>query len=418
MYADRARKAIGISRLPNGALPWESRGQLPPDIDYRKVILTAAQFPADRDLSARLLEQIEASENVTLALHANVIDVRLNREMSAVSGLAVRNDFGTTILAKGKQFVIALGGIETPRLLLASKSQEARGIGNLRGMVGQGVHDRTRMTCAQVFPRRRIAFDRTFADWHLNGQRYQPQLILAEEAVRSLSALGVGGRIVFDSDRKGVDALRGFKKAWNEKAGVREVFRSGAEAVRELPIAAGEIHAKSIAKRSYAPSDAQVYLEAFCGQPPANGSSIRLGTDVDAMGVPRALYTHRVHRSERESILNFAEMCGEELKAVGLASRTALEPALLDEERFEDWCSPEGLVMGGTRMSLDPARGVVDMDLKVHGLKNLYCAGASVFPSSGAADPTLTLFALNCRLADHLQWTLRSSIADNDQLAA
>jgi choline dehydrogenase-like flavoprotein len=58
--------------------------------------------------------------------------------------------------------------------------------------------------------------------------------------------------------------------------------------------------------------------------------------------------------------------------------------------------------MGGTRMSSSPATGVVNADCKVHGLSNLFVAGSSVFPSSGAANPTLTIVQLALRLADHL----------------
>jgi choline dehydrogenase-like flavoprotein len=59
--------------------------------------------------------------------------------------------------------------------------------------------------------------------------------------------------------------------------------------------------------------------------------------------------------------------------------------------------------MGTTRMSDDPKRGVVDRHCRVHGMENLYVAGSSVFPTSGSANPTLTLVALTLRLADHLK---------------
>jgi len=45
---------------------------------------------------------------------------------------------------------------------------------------------------------------------------------------------------------------------------------------------------------------------------------------------------------------------------------------------------------------------VVDPDCKVHGVSNLYLAGASVFASGGAQQPTLTIAALALRLADRL----------------
>src|SRR5581483_7778370 len=51
----------------------------------------------------------------------------------------------------------------------------------------------------------------------------------------------------------------------------------------------------------------------------------------------------------------------------------------------------------------DPKRGVVDRDCRVHGMANLFVAGSSVFPTAGAAPPTLTIVALALRLADHLR---------------
>ncbi|MEM7045156.1 MAG: GMC family oxidoreductase, partial [Pseudomonadota bacterium] len=59
--------------------------------------------------------------------------------------------------------------------------------------------------------------------------------------------------------------------------------------------------------------------------------------------------------------------------------------------------------MGTTRMHDDPKRGVVDADARVHGIKNLYMAGSSIFPTVGSANPTLTLLATSFKLADHLQ---------------
>jgi choline dehydrogenase-like flavoprotein len=59
--------------------------------------------------------------------------------------------------------------------------------------------------------------------------------------------------------------------------------------------------------------------------------------------------------------------------------------------------------MGTTRMHGDPSLGVVNKDCRVHGVANLYVAGGSVFPTAGAANPTLTITTLALRLADHLK---------------
>ncbi len=58
-------------------------------------------------------------------------------------------------------------------------------------------------------------------------------------------------------------------------------------------------------------------------------------------------------------------------------------------------------------MSASPRRGVVDPDCRVHGIANLWVAGGATFPTSGWANPTLTIVAMALRLADHLRVVLR-----------
>ncbi len=61
-----------------------------------------------------------------------------------------------------------------------------------------------------------------------------------------------------------------------------------------------------------------------------------------------------------------------------------------------------GHLMGTTRMGTSPSTSVVDKDCRVHGYGNFHVAGSSVFPTSGYANPTLTIVALALRLADRL----------------
>jgi len=81
---------------------------------------------------------------------------------------------------------------------------------------------------------------------------------------------------------------------------------------------------------------------------------------------------------------------------------------------FQSWESVKsqaiinGHHIGTTRMSSDPTQGVVDANLKVHSLDNLYVAGSSVFPSAGISNPTFTIITLSIRLAEHLSRTLSS----------
>lgn len=86
----------------------------------------------------------------------------------------------------------------------------------------------------------------------------------------------------------------------------------------------------------------------------------------------------------------------------------------IDWQRWEDignqWVV-NGHHIGTTRMSAstDPTEGVVDQNLKIHGVDNLYVAGASVFPSAGVSNPTMTIITLSIRLAEYLQTQVRNT---------
>ena len=59
--------------------------------------------------------------------------------------------------------------------------------------------------------------------------------------------------------------------------------------------------------------------------------------------------------------------------------------------------------VGTTRMAEDAENGVVDRNMKVFGLANLYLGATSVFPNGGSSNPTMTLILLLLRLAEHLE---------------
>jgi choline dehydrogenase-like flavoprotein len=56
-------------------------------------------------------------------------------------------------------------------------------------------------------------------------------------------------------------------------------------------------------------------------------------------------------------------------------------------------------VMGGMRMGKDPRTSATDGTGRVHGMENVFVADGSVFPSSGAQNPTLTILATALRNA-------------------
>ena len=74
----------------------------------------------------------------------------------------------------------------------------------------------------------------------------------------------------------------------------------------------------------------------------------------------------------------------------------------IDNKDLYGAASGGGHIMGTTRMGTNPSESVVDPNCRVHGYRNLFVAGSSVFPTGGYSNPTLTIVALSLRLVDTL----------------
>jgi choline dehydrogenase-like flavoprotein len=88
--------------------------------------------------------------------------------------------------------------------------------------------------------------------------------------------------------------------------------------------------------------------------------------------------------------------------------RLKLGEVILDENidyHNENWLNMLSDVnhhMGGIRISKTPDEGVVDTNLKVWGISNLYVCSTAVFPTGSHSNPTVTMLALGLRLVDYL----------------
>jgi choline dehydrogenase-like flavoprotein len=85
-----------------------------------------------------------------------------------------------------------------------------------------------------------------------------------------------------------------------------------------------------------------------------------------------------------------------------VVGRLDYDPDALERSMVRDGAYG-GHHIGTARMGASPSTSVVDSDCRVHGVHNLFIAGSAVFPTSGQANPTLTIVALALRLADHLK---------------
>ena len=161
----------------------------------------------------------------------------------------------------------------------------------------------------------------------------------------------------------------------------------------------------------------ELYLNMRGEQSPNPDSRVRLSTERDALGSLRANLDWRLSQIDKHSALVFVQTFDDELRRLGLGE--------LQRSEWLDSANPQWPVdptvgnhhianyhqLGTTRMSADPAHGVVTAECQVHGYENLFIAGGSVFSTSGWANPTLTIVALSLKLADQLDSRLRASSA-------
>ncbi len=107
------------------------------------------------------------------------------------------------------------------------------------------------------------------------------------------------------------------------------------------------------------------------------GESGDPGDERDALDRRRLRLNWRLTTLDLESAVQSARILGRELGRLGLGRAQALiEPSM-------SWPVAGGGFhhMGTTRMHRDPAQGVTDSNCQVHGVKNLYVAGSSLFPT-------------------------------------
>ena len=129
-------------------------------------------------------------------------------------------------------------------------------------------------------------------------------------------------------------------------------------------------------------------------------NKIILGDKLDPLGIPLTKIFWKKISSEKKSARIILEEIAKLLinEEIG---RLAVEDYLYNENTNYEVVSGNHQ-MGGTRMGLSVKDSVVDKDLKVHDIENLYIAGSSVFRTSGHCHPTFTIVQLSIRLAEHI----------------
>lgn len=381
-----------------------------------------------RDLRRIHAAALERDPGLRVCLGAVATSLDIDPASGRLGTLVAATRAGVKWRLQARAIVLACGGLETTRLMLASRVRQPRlfgdalgrtYMGHLEGRIAEIVFDRPGadrdfdffVDAGGRYVRRRITIDPetqrhegllNLAAWPDNPALGDPahRSAILSLAYLALATPGLGAGLAPEAIRR--KHLEG--GAASVSAHLGNVLRGAPEAVREAVRYLWRRYAATPHLPGFfiANKARRYALFYHAEQSPNPQSTVRLGEGRDALGMPRLRIDLRYGEADARSVVASHAIIDRGLRRAGLGR---LDYTVAEADRLAsvmDQAADGYHQIGTTRMSADPAQGVVDRDCRVHGTPNLYVASSSVFPSSGQANPTLLLTALSARLAGHL----------------
>jgi glucose dehydrogenase len=273
---------------------------------------------------------------------------------------------GSEGVASGKVFVLAAHGIETPRLLLNSRSEAApNGVANSSDQVGRNLMDHPAQLSWALAPS---------PVWPYRG----PLSTSGIENLRDGS---------FRRNRPAFRIELG-NDGWS--------WPKGAPTTTAADLARLGLRGDALNAALYSQASRHLRLTSLLEQLPDPENLVTLDPDAsDIYGVPLPRIAYRLGTYIEAGLTAARAAHAEIFAALGAT-----------EIQHRDAAEGAGHIMGTARMGGDPASSVVDRDLRSHDHRNLFILGSAVFPTSATANPTLTIAALSLRAVDQVKATL------------
>jgi choline dehydrogenase-like flavoprotein len=370
---------------------------------------TVSQFSPPARFGRLYRKELESSRRISVYLYANVLNIDTDSAARTVTKVDVATLSGRHISVRAKLFVLATGGIENARLLLASNRIRPAGLGNGHDLVGRFYMDHPRLMSAEIqFSRawsRNKLYDIKYhyqnAAVSAHGTRIASQFALTAELLQRERLLNA--RVWFFSRFAG-EGSKAAEALIRCKQGLLHKDQPGWKLGRDLVTMASHptdtagfaltriLHPRALIR--------SVKLQAIVEAEPNPDSRVTLSEQKDQLGMNRVRVAWQLTSNVQRTFDRTFALIAEELQRSGVAAVKLDAP-------IEGQLWPVGLEgtwhhMGTTRMHDSPGEGVVDRNCKVHGMTNLFIAGSSVFPTVGANFPTITIVALTLRLAGHI----------------
>lgn len=420
-YYDRTHALLKLG--PNNFEPdfWErSIGR--PDVRRMPLVTgkvrdTISQFSPPARFGKMYREALKRSQRIRVFLYANAVNIDTDNPATNVTRIQVATLTGRHMQVTATQYVLATGGIENARLLLASNKVQPCGLGNGNDLVGRFFMDHPRLFSGSIhfaaqWARNKLSdvkYHYMNAAVAAHGTHIAHQFALTPEVLEQEGLLNA--RVWFSSifpgeGSEGAQALFRIKQALLKKdqedwSLTRDVLTMIAHPLDTLGYGYTRLFQPRWLIRG-------VKFQLIVEPEPNPDSRVMLSpSQKDRLGMSRVRVDWRLTSKVQRTFDRTLAIMADEMHRSGVA-RVELDPPIEGGK----WPSDiEGTWhhMGTTRMHDSPKQGVVDRNCKVHGLSNLFVAGSSVFPTAGANFPTITLAALAFRLSEHLARELRTT---------
>ena len=403
-WFDASYRLLGLGdAIPVDEDVWAAIGHPRPELGADIEVVTT-RWVKTRNFARLFAPVLRAASGPHVLTHANVTGLKLDEGRRRVESVTVRSLRGRQVTITARRFVLANGTLEISRLLLhpLADGSEAPWAGN--SFLGTPLIDHLDCIAGDVQVLDHKRFHDLFDNVYTGGHKYYPKMRLARSTQLREGLVDIAAQFLYRTRfSEHLDYLKMYLRSVRDGSGGVRVI----ELPRHLAAVAATSWPLAVRyfkdRRSFKPHDANVSLVLYTEQLPTPRSRISLASDTDAVGLRRMRVDWQMDGRELSSMRRFAQEIAEQLLRRGLA-RITLDPRLVSgDPAFASHIHDAIHQMGATRIGSSRHSGVVDENLKVWDVENLYLAGATVFPSTGFANPTLTAIALALRLARHLK---------------
>ncbi|MEL7339311.1 MAG: GMC oxidoreductase, partial [Bacteroidota bacterium] len=370
----------------------------------------------------KYFDTLNQAQNLQLIYNLTCQHIQAGENGEHIDHIRVQSPEGIVHTVKADQFILAGGCVENTRMLLASNDVHANGLGNQHDALGRyymahlwGIINKVKLN-PKVLGTYMHNFERDREGVYIRRRFGLSQKAQIEEEVLNIIGFFFRPQVEDPSHNDPIMSIIHLMK--ERKYSPKSIFEAQAlrhwgNVIKGFPRAMSQIIEISKQRKQerrlpyvITPKNSSTqYFYYQAEQAPNVNSRITLHpTEKDETGVPRALVDIRFLPIDLKTVKVFHQKMSERFLQTGIGDFVYDEEAV--EANFEQMVNnydSGSHHIGSTRISDDPKTGVVDRDCKVHGIQNLYVAGASVFPTGSHANPTLTIVALALRLADKLK---------------